>query len=341
MMKKNNKRVLVTGAAGFIGYHLVKLLIDLNYDVIGVDNLNGYYDSTLKYDRLFECGINNCAVGERSNSSTYKNYKFYLIDITDFHLLKMLFNDNQFDFVINLAGQAGVRYSIENPSEYVSSNIMGFLNVLECCKISGVKNVLYASSSSVYGSCTSYPFREDMHVNNMLSIYAVSKKTNEDMANVYRNLYKMNIVGLRFFSVYGSWGRPDMAMMIFTKSIINNEVIRLFNNGEHKRDFTFVDDVVRSILLIMQSPPTTWESIYNIGNTNPVHIKRVLEILEEKLHKKSICRYEPLQHGDVKDTHADMTLFSNQFGKQQFTSIEKGIDLFLQWYLKYYKISNR
>lgn len=333
-------KILVTGAAGFIGYHLVKLLSNNQHNVIGIDNLNNYYDVNLKYDRLIDCGINYSSYKNiTSVSSKYTNYKFYQIDISDKNSLEELFKTEHFDYVVNLAGQVGVRYSIDNPSEYVKSNILGFLNVLECCKTFGVRNILYASSSSVYGSCTQYPFREDAYINNMLNIYAVSKKTNEEMANVYRNLYDMNLVGLRFFSVYGPWGRPDMAMMLFTKAMLNNEQINVFNNGKHKRDFTYVDDIVNSIYRLITSDPKEWAPIYNIGNSNPVSLTRLLELLETKIGKNGIYHYCPLQQGDIEDTHADMSLFRNQFGEQKFTSINEGLDKFLKWYFKYYSIN--
>lgn len=338
-MKKRDCKILVTGAAGFIGYHMVMLLIQNQYIVVGLDNLNNYYDVNLKYDRLKQCGIcyssNN---GAKEYSSRYSNYWFYKADISDYVSLKDIFETEHFDYVINLAGQAGVRYSIDKPAEYVMSNMLGFLNVLECCKLFGVQNILYASSSSVYGSCTQYPFREDLHINNMLNIYAVSKKSNEEMANVYRNLYGMRLVGFRFFSVYGPWGRPDMAMMLFTKALLNNEKLNLFNNGKHKRCFTYVDDIVHCIFLLILTEPLNWAPIYNIGNSDPISLITVVELLEKKLSKKGTYNYCPLQQGDIENTYADMSLFNNQFGEYKFTSINDGIDNFLKWYFDYYSV---
>ena len=339
IMRNRNCKILVTGAAGFIGYHMVMLLIKNRYIVIGLDNLNDYYDVTLKHNRLKECGIYcSNSIGVKEYSCKYRNYGFYKADISDYESLINIFETEHFDYVINLAGQAGVRYSIERPVEYVMSNMLGFLNILECCKSFGVQNVLYASSSSVYGSCTQYPFREDAHINNMLNIYAVSKKSNEEMANVYRNLYGINIVGFRFFSVYGPWGRPDMAMMLFTKAILCNEPINVFNNGKHKRDFTYVDDIVNSIYRLILSRPEEWAPIYNIGNSDPVSLTTLIEILESKIGKKGIYNYCPLQQGDIENTYADMSLFRNQFGEQKFTSINDGINNFLRWYLEYYSV---
>lgn len=336
-MKSSEFKILVTGAAGFIGYHLIKILLQNKFNIVGVDNLNNYYDVNLKLDRLKDCGI-ECSFPTKlkRKSDKYSNYQFYQVDISDNDTLSGVFEAENFNYVINLAGQAGVRYSIENPVEFVKSNILGFLNILECCKSYNVDNVLYASSSSVYGSCTEYPFRENMNLNNMLNIYAVSKKTNEEIANVYRNLYGMKLCGLRFFSVYGPWGRPDMALMVFTKALLNSEPINLFNNGNHKRDFTYVDDIVKSILLILKTHPAQWAPIYNIGNSNPVKLTTLTAVLEEKLKKKGIYNYCPIQLGDIEVTCADMTLFENQFGRQQFTAFEEGVDNFLKWYLEYY-----
>ena len=336
-MKSSEFKILVTGAAGFIGYHLIKLLLRNKFNVVGIDNLNNYYDVNLKYNRLKDCGI-DCSfpIKLKRKSDKYSNYLFYQVDISDNDTLAGVFEVEHFNYVINLAGQAGVRYSIENPIEYVKSNILGFLNILECCKSFKVHHVLYASSSSVYGYCREYPFREDMNLNNMLNIYAVSKKTNEEMANVYRNLYGMNLAGFRFFSVYGPWGRPDMALMIFTKAILNNEPINLYNNGNHKRDFTYVDDIVKCILLLLETNPTQWAPIYNIGSSNPIQLITLTNLLEKKLGKKGIYNYCSIQQGDIEETCADMTLFENQFGRQKFTSFEEGVDKFLKWYLEYY-----
>lgn len=336
-MESTEFKILVTGAAGFIGYHLIKLLLQNQFNIVGIDNLNNYYDVNLKYNRLKDCGI-ECSFPTKLKikSDKYSNYQFYQVDILDNDTLARIFEVEKFNYVINLAGQAGVRYSIENPVEYVKSNILGFLNILECCKSFKVQNVLYASSSSVYGSCREYPFRENMNLNNMLNIYAISKKTNEEIANVYGNLYGMNLTGLRFFSVYGPWGRPDMALMIFTKAILNNEPINLFNNGNHKRDFTYVDDIVKSILLLLKTYPSQWAPIYNIGNCNPIQLTVLTNLLEKKLEKKGVYNYCPIQRGDIEETCADMTLFENQFGRQEFTPFEKGVDKFLKWYLEYY-----
>jgi UDP-glucuronate 4-epimerase len=337
-------KILVTGTAGFIGFHLAKKLCESDWNVIGLDNLNSYYDVKLKNDRLDQL-------------LPYTNFKFYKLDLVDRESIKKLFEEQRFDFVVNLAAQAGVRYSLENPYSYIDSNISGFLNILEGCRHNPVKHLIYASSSSVYGANTKMPFSVHDNVDHPVSLYAATKKANELMAHTYSNLYKIPTTGLRFFTVYGPWGRPDMALFIFTKRIAEGKPIDVYNNGKMKRDFTYVDDIVDGIIkLIPQipAPNPEWNGnepdsatsfapykLYNIGNNQPVELLRFIEIIENKLGKKAIKNLMPMQPGDVPATYADVDDLINAVGFKPDTPIEQGIGKFVEWFEEYYKVLYR
>lgn len=336
-----NSTVLVTGAAGFIGFHLSKKLCDLGYQVVGIDNLNKYYEVDLKHSRL--------ELLRRSS-----RFNFELLDLTNKEGIERLFRICNFQYVVNLAAQAGVRYSIENPYAYLESNIHGFLNILEACRHNPVQHLVYASSSSVYGANKSMPFSVHNNVDHPISLYAASKKSNELMAHTYSALYKIPTTGLRFFTVYGPYGRPDMALFLFTKAIIEGKQIDVYNFGKMKRDFTYVDDIVEGIVKLMPLAPTgdkNWDArqpdpassfapyrIFNIGNSKPIELLRFIEVLEEKLKRKAIKNFLPLQEGDVEETFADISDLQNQTGFTPSTSIEEGIEKFVNWYREYYKI---
>lgn len=333
--------ILVTGAAGFIGFHMAKLLCDLGYDVIGLDCLDDYYDVFLKKDRLKEL-------------STYDNFHFTESSISDAESVNQLFIDNNIDVVINLAAQAGVRYSIKNPHKYIDSNILGFTNVLEACRHNNVKHLIYASSSSVYGANNKIPFNADDRTDHPISLYAATKKANEMMAHSYASLYSIPVTGLRFFTVYGPWGRPDMAYFLFTKSIIDGSAINLFNGGDMMRDFTYVDDIVKTISLLIDKPPVkddekkgaelnTSESfapyrLFNIGNNNPVNVREFLQILEELIGKKAIVNTMPMQKGDMYKTFADIDELIKVTGYSPKIGIRDGLEKFVSWYKTYYKV---
>ncbi len=335
------KKILVTGAAGFIGFHLSKKLCGDGWNVVGLDNLNSYYDIKLKNDRL-----------DILNSN--KNFKFAKIDLTDREAMKKLFEEEKFECVVNLAAQAGVRYSLENPHSYVDSNLSGFLNVLEGCRHNPVAHLIYASSSSVYGANTKMPFSVHDNVDHPVSLYAATKKANELMAHTYSNLYKIHTTGLRFFTVYGPWGRPDMALFIFTKKIAEGKPIDVYNNGKMRRDFTYVDDIVDGIIKLIPKipePDPIWNGnnpdsassfapykLYNIGNNQPVELMRFIEIIEEKMGKKANKNFMPMQPGDVPETYADVDDLINAVGFKPNTSIEEGIAKFVDWYKDYYKV---
>lgn len=336
----NTFKVLVTGAAGFIGFHLSKKLLDLGFPVHGLDNLNEYYDVNLKKKRL-------------SILQSLDRFHFHHADITDRKQLEPVFQKHAFPVVINLAAQAGVRYSLTNPGAYAESNITGFLNVLEECRHHQVKHLMYASSSSVYGANKKIPFSTHDNVDHPISLYAATKKANELMAHAYSSLFDIPTTGLRFFTVYGPYGRPDMALYIFTKAILENRPIEVFNHGNMMRDFTYVDDIVQSIVLLMDKIPVKnpgWNAtspdpassfapykIYNIGNGSPVPLTRFIEVIELKLGKKAIVQSMPLQEGDVPETFADIDDLSSVTGFRPRTSIEDGIGKFVDWYLEYNK----
>ena len=319
--------ILVTGAAGFIGFHLTKRLCDEGYYVIGVDNLNDYYDVQLKKDRLaqldvfIESGL----------------FSFQKIDIADLSDLEAIFNETKIDIVINLAAQAGVRYSLENPHEYIRSNVQGFMNILECCRHNNVSKLIYASSSSVYGGNAKLPFSESDRVDNPVSMYAASKRSNELMAHTYSHLFGLNTIGLRFFTVYGPWGRPDMALNIFTKNIIEGKPLQIFNNGKHSRSFTYIDDIVESIskLLNVDSFENKY-SIFNIGGENAIDLMNYVSVIECALSLKGTYDFLPMQLGDVEKTEADLQNLRKVIDFAPKTNIKTGIKKFVDWYRKYY-----
>lgn len=331
--------ILVTGVAGFIGSHLAQQLLKRGDVVTGIDNLNDYYDVSLKKARL-------------NLFSENKNFTFHKIDIADQEKINQIFDDNAFDVVVNLAAQAGVRYSIENPNVYIHSNLVGFCNILEACRYHSIKHLVYASSSSVYGANTQQPFSEMHHVDHPLSLYGATKKANELMAHSYANLYNLSCTGLRFFTVYGPWGRPDMALFKFTQKILNDEPIDIYNNGNMTRDFTYIDDIIDGTIKVIDNPAArdqAWNSnnptpassfapykIYNIGNNNPVKLMDFIEALEEALGKTAKKNLLPLQPGDVPSTFADISLLENTFNFKPKTSVPTGINEFVEWYCNYY-----
>ena len=331
--------ILITGTAGFIGYHLVKRLVsNSNLFVVGIDNINTYYDTELKIGRLSESGISGTILyGELMQSDRYDNYHFIKLDLCDKEGLSNLFKTQQFDVVINLAAQAGVRYSLKVPEEYISSNVSGFLNIIECCRNYSIKHLLYASSSSVYGLSDKSPFKEGVQTDFPANLYGATKKMNELMAFAYGNLYNLPSTGLRFFTVYGPWGRPDMALMIFTKAIIEGSPIMIHNNGNHTRDFTYVEDVVYGISkLLYRDLSVNPTEVYNIGSGRNISLISFIELLEDKLGKKAIKEMNEKHNGDMLDTLADTSKFEREFNKLPITPFEDGIDTFIQWYNNYY-----
>ncbi len=330
---------MVTGAAGFIGAALSLRLLERGDEVVGIDNINDYYDINLKLARLERLKV-------------YEKFKFIKLDISDRKAIEDLFIKEQFQRVMHLAGQAGVRYSITNPHAYIDSNIVGFMNILEGCRHNAVEHLAYASSSSVYGANTHMPFSVHDNVDHPVSLYAASKKANELMAHTYSHLYKLPTTGLRFFTVYGPWGRPDMSPMIFTRKILQGKPINVFNYGNHRRDFTYIDDIVEGVIRVIDKSATANESwtgeapdpssslapyrVYNIGNNNPVHLLTFIETLEICLNKKAIKNLLPLQLGDVPDTYADVSELVNDFGYKPETKLETGIGRFVDWYKTFY-----
>jgi len=329
-------KILVTGTAGFIGYHLAKRLLELGHIVIGYDNINDYYDVNLKYARLNELGIDRNQVKNNKliNSKIYPHHKFIKANLEDANILNSLFEVEQFDAVVNLAAQAGVRYSIENPHAYIQSNVLGFMNILESCRNYGVKNPSYASSSSVYGTNTSQPFKTTDMTDTPVSLYAATKKSNELMAHTYSHLYNIQTTGLRFFTVYGPWGRPDMAPMLFTDAITNDRPIKVFNNGEMSRDFTYIDDIIDGIVKVINRPSKC--NVYNIGNNAPLSLMTFIETLENSLAKKAEKIFLPMQDGDVVSTYADVSGLIKDFGYKPDTQLKDGIEQFVKWYKKFY-----
>jgi len=315
-------KILVTGSAGFIGFHVSKKLLELGNKVIGIDNYCDYYDVKLKKDRSNILKQN-------------PNFKEYIIDISGKKELDKVFLKEKFDLVINLAAQAGVRYSLINPFVYEKINNLGFLNILECCKEFGVKKIVYASSSSVYGGNKTFPFSEDQRTDNPISLYAATKKYNELIASCYSQLYGLNCIGLRFFTVYGPWGRPDMAIFIFCNKILSGEEIELFNNGEMERDFTFIDDIVDGVILATQSNEKN--NIFNLGRGETVQLKELVRVIEKELGLKAKIKLSPIQKGDVEKTFSDITKSKTILGYNPKTSIPQGIKKFVEWYKKYYK----
>ena len=335
------QKVLVTGSAGFIGFHLSRKLLDNNIAVVGLDNLNPYYDPELKKARLSQLTPNSL-------------YSHVYIDLADRAGMAQLFAEHSFDAVVNLAAQAGVRYSLKNPHSYVDTNIVGFVNLLEGCRHSGVRHFVFASSSSVYGANTRMPFSVHHNVDHPVSLYAASKKSNELMAHTYAHLFGLPATGLRFFTVYGPWGRPDMALFLFTKAILEDRPIDVFNHGKMVRDFTYIDDIVEGVFRVMHripEPDTTWDGndpdpatsyspyrIYNIGNNQKVDLMRYIEVLEECLGKTAKKNFLPIQPGDVPATYANVDDLMRDVGFRPNTRIEEGIKRFVSWYREYYKI---
>ncbi|MFS0515893.1 NAD-dependent epimerase [Nostoc sp. UIC 10607] len=333
-------KVLVTGAAGFIGFHLSQRLLSRGDEVVGLDNLNDYYDVLLKKDRLAQLEEN-------------PSFSFYRLDLADSTAIGQLFAEQRFDVVVNLAAQAGVRYSIKNPHAYIDSNLVGFINILEGCRHSGVQHLVFASSSSVYGANTKTPFSIHDNVDHPVSLYAATKKANELMAHSYSHLYGLPTTGLRFFTVYGPWGRPDMALFLFTKAILAKQPIDVFNYGKMCRDFTYIDDIVEGIIRVMDKipePNIVWlgnapdpgtskaaYKIYNIGNNQPVELMRFIEVLEDCLGIKAQKNLLPLQPGDVPVTYADIDDLVKDIGFKPSTPIEVGIERFVAWYCSYYQ----
>ena len=334
-------KILVTGAAGFIGFHVSKKLIQNGYDVVGLDNINDYYDQELKFSRLKHLGISKNKAKIFNQISRSGQFKFIRIDLEDKDEMTKLFKFEKFDLVCNLAAQAGVRYSLEHPHTYIKSNINGFLNILECCRSNKIKRLVYASSSSVYGSNKKIPFSETDKVDNPLSLYAVTKKSNELMAHSYTSLFGFETIGLRFFTVYGPWGRPDMALFLFTKAILNKQPINVFNYGNHSRDFTYIDDIVDGVImtLVQDSKDKNLHKVYNIGNGNPVNLMSFISALETKLKLKAKKNLLPMQPGDVEETFASTKKLSSDYNYAPEFSVDEGVNRFLEWYKNYYKIN--
>lgn len=332
--------ILVTGAAGFIGSYMVKALAAQKNEVVGLDIINSYYDVRLKYDRLADAGIEEDRIVENElvRSSVYPSYRFVKLNLTDRVQLTQLFEAEHFDVVINLAAQAGVRYSIENPYAYIESNVVGFINLLECCRNYPVRHLVYASSSSIYGLNEKIPYAETDQTDSPVSLYAATKKSNELMAHAYSKLYHIPTTGVRFFTVYGPWGRPDMAPFLFMKAVLNGEPIKVFNHGKMQRDFTYIDDVVEGVMKIIEHPSaeTNPFRIYNIGNSSPVELMHFISVIERTAGKKAVKEMLGMQPGDVVCTYADTTRLENDFGYKPSTSIEEGIGKFHDWYVKYY-----
>jgi UDP-glucuronate 4-epimerase len=348
-------KILVTGSAGFIGFHLVNKLLPEGFDLVGLDNINDYYDPKLKFDRLNLAGIKKESIVYNKLIASKENpgYRFIQLNLEDDENLFQLFQKEKFDVVCNLAAQAGVRYSITNPKTYINSNIVGFLNILESCRHNNVTHLVYASSSSVYGLNLNMPFSVKDNVDHPISLYAASKKSNELMAHCYSHLYNLPTTGLRFFTVYGPWGRPDMALFLFTKAILNGEPLQVYNDGEMERDFTYVDDIVEGLKrIIINKPPernNSWSGIhpdpayseapykiYNIGNSSPVKLMDFIRAIEKATGKKAVLQMKPLQAGDVPRTWADVENLKSDYNYKPNTTISYGIQQFIDWYLKYY-----
>lgn len=347
-------KILVTGTAGFIGFYLAKRLLEDGHEVVGLDSINDYYDVRLKYGRLRETGIEESAVeyGKEVRSGKYPGYRFVKLDLTDGERLDALLGRERFDVVVNLAAQAGVRYSLENPRAYVDSNVVGFLNVLEGCRHHGVGHLVYASSSSVYGLNANVPFKEDSSIAHPVSLYAATKKGNELMAHVYSHLFGIPTTGLRFFTVYGPWGRPDMSPHLFTSAILEGRPIKVFNHGDMLRDFTYIDDIIEGVVRVIHhvsEPDGTWRAeepnpasscvpyrVYNIGNSSPVKLLDFIEALERACGKEAVKEYLPMQPGDVFQTNADVTRLERDMGYKPSMPLEEGVRRFVEWYRVYY-----
>lgn len=331
--------ILVTGAAGFIGYHLCEKLLILGFNVIGLDNLNDYYDVNLKLARLSNLGIDEVNANLRAISSTHnERFIFYKINLEDRDKLSALFKDQKIDIVCNLAAQAGVRYSIDFPMKYIESNVSGFVNLLECMRHNKTAKLIYASSSSVYGNSDKVPFSTEDNVDHPISLYAATKKANELMAHTYSHLFNIQTIGLRFFTVYGPWGRPDMAMFLFTDAILNDKPIKVFNDGELYRDFTYIDDIINGITATVLKENDLVYSIYNIGNSKSEKLLDFIQEIERATNKSAIKVMYPMQPGDVYKTWADVTRLKNDYEYCPKISIKEGIENFVKWYKEFYKI---
>jgi len=348
-------KVLVTGTAGFIGFHLANRLLAEGFEVVGLDSINDYYDVNLKYSRLFEAGINKESIiyGDTVQSVKFEQYRFIKLKLEDKPELDKLFENEKFDYVINLAAQAGVRYSIENPYAYVDSNIIGFINILEACRYNEIKHLVYASSSSVYGLNEQIPFSTSSCTDHPMSLYAATKKSNELMAHTYSQLYSIPTTGLRFFTVYGPWGRPDMALFLFAEAAMKGEAISVYNYGEMMRDFTYIDDIVEGVFRVMKHIPqknNKWEGnqpdsssssapykVYNIGNNSPVKLMDFITAIETELGLKIKKNMLPLQAGDVPQTYANVADLISDVSYKPETSVEYGIKQFMIWYKSYNK----
>ncbi len=345
-------KILITGTAGFIGFHLSNALLERGYTVVGLDNINDYYDINLKYGRLKESGINQELIeyNKPIKSEIDQNYSFIKLNLEDQENINQLFEVEKFDLVINLAAQAGVRYSLVNPQAYINSNIIGFTNILEACRHNSIKHLVYASSSSVYGLNSQMPFSTNDNVDHPISLYAASKKSNELMAHTYSYLFKVPTTGLRFFTVYGPWGRPDMALFLFTKAIIEGKPIDVFNHGNMQRDFTYIDDIVEGIVKVLENIPTGKDKIsqpsesvapykiYNIGNNSPVKLMDFIEAIEKTLGVNAEKKLLPIQSGDVEKTWADVSGLMNDLRYKPDTDIKIGVRRFIEWYKSFYNV---
>lgn len=335
-------KILVTGAAGFIGSATVKALLERSHEVVGLDNLNSYYDTGLKYARLADVGIPQAAIreNEMAHSRTHSAYRFMKMELTDRIGMNALFGSERFDVVINLAGQAGVRYSIENPFAYVEGNVLGFLNILENCRHYPVRHLIYASSSSIYGMNDHVPYAENDKTDSPVSLYAATKKSDELMAYSYSHLYGIPATGVRFFTVYGPWGRPDMAPFLFLRSVLEGKPIRVFNHGEMQRDFTYIDDIVEGLMRLLEHPSaaTVPHTVYNMGHSEPVPLMDFIRTIEQATGRKAILQMEPMQPGDVYCTYADISRLQQDFGYRPTMTVEEGIRRFYEWYRDFYMI---
>lgn len=347
-------KVLVTGAAGFIGSYVVKRLVERGDEVVGLDNINDYYDVELKYGRLRECGIVKEEIGwyKFVQSQQTKNYRFIRMNLEDAQAIRMLFANERFDRVCHLAAQAGVRYSITNPQAYIESNIDGFFNVLECCRWNKIEHLVYASSSSVYGLNGKVPFSEKDGIAHPVSLYAASKKSNELMAHAYSHLYGLPTTGLRFFTVYGPWGRPDMSPLLFTDAILHDRPIKVFNHGDMLRDFTYIDDIVEGVIRCIArvaAPCLSWDAecpdpscssapyrIYNIGNAEPVKLMDFIAAIESACEKEAVKEFLPMQPGDVYQTNADTSALQQEMGYKPAKNIADGVRETVEWFRAYY-----
>jgi UDP-glucuronate 4-epimerase len=336
-------KILVTGAAGFIGFHLSNVLVKQGHQVVGMDNINDYYDVNLKYARLEVLGIDRVSAEnwrKTVSSSSYDNFTFQRLGLEDKEGLEALFSSSNFEVVCNLAAQAGVRYSLENPNAYVDSNLVGFVNILECCRHNKIKHLVYASSSSVYGTNTKIPFSTEDAVDHPISLYAATKKSNELMAHTYSHLFELPTTGLRFFTVYGPWGRPDMALFLFTEAIVEGKSLKVYNHGNMERDFTYVADIVEGVKRIIEKPKSKENlyKVYNIGNNNSVKLMDFIKEIEVQVGKKGDKDFMDIQPGDVAKTWADVKDLIKDYDYQPNTPVKQGISDFVKWYKDFYQI---